>query len=806
MGNTPVIRLDLLGPVRLTSDGRSLDGLARHAKRVAILTYLVLHEGYVRRDALLALFWPESTDRQARSALTQAIFFLRGQLGTEVIEGRGNGELRISAQHVMADVIEFRRAMAEERFGVALDLYRGELLAGLHVSDSVEASSWLDDQRTRFRREAVRAGCRHAEQLENAGWPRKAEEAARRALEIDPSDESAARLLISILLRAGSRPAAIAAYEAFRNRLESEFGLKPSPETTALLALSPIESSTASPELQAPSDSSENAPTEAANEAPEGNDRPVPRRFPRSWKIVGFASLAVATGLLLYRVTPGRERSRGPDVATPTNRVTVLYFDPRGDVGEDVAASLTEALIDQLSTAQDLTVISASGVRPFRGRSVSLDTVAAHFRSGSIITGTVAREGSHLELAARLVFMTGAGLQKVIHANCTMDSPATAPSRCVRGVNTGLRQEIGRAIEAEAWRAGTRSAEAWKLLDRALELRERALSLVAAGRFTQADRVFADADSLLANASAEDRRWAAPHLLRARVAKETTIFCVASPDCDRKEDTTSLRQALAQARRSIQLQPADPAGYVELGTLYFLLSSRSAHDGGPAELDSAEETFRRARSRAPGNGMAWSWLSTIQSMRGEFADAYAAALAAYQIDENDINRPEILMNLFQTSLHLERDSAAFHWCGEMGMESNGTWPASFCRLSLLAFVDSIAPNPDLAWKVYRTRARADASVGMMAPRLELLVAAVLGRAGMKDSAQIVINNATVRGSNDPELDLYRAGAFAASRLGDSARAAIARYVAGDPPERSAVYGWRWFKGLRLEAPVGDESR
>ena len=804
MGNTPVIRLDLLGPVRLTSDGRSLDGLARHAKRVAILTYLVLHEGYVRRDALLALFWPESTDRQARSALTQAIFFLRGQLGTEVIEGRGNGELRISAQHVMADVIEFRRAMAEERFGVALDLYRGELLAGLHVSDSVEASSWLDDQRTRFRREAVRAGCRHAEQLENAGWPRKAEEAARRALEIDPSDESAARLLISILLRAGSRPAAVEAYQAFRNRLESEFGLEPSPETTALLALSPIESSTAGPELQAPSDSNGNAPTEAANEAPEGNDRPIPRRFSRSWKIVGFASLAVATGLLLYRVTPGRERSRGPNVATPTNRVTVLYFDPRGDVGEDVAASLTEALIDQLSTAQDLTVISASGVRPFRGQSVSLDTVAAHFRSGSIITGTVAREGSHLELAARLVFMTDAGLQKVIHANCTMDSPATAPSRCVRGINTGLRQEIGRAIEAEAWRAGTRSAQAWQLLERALALRERALTLAGDGRFAQADRLYADVASLVAQASVEDGHWYAPYLLRARAAKEVTVLCIANPQCTPKTNVPELEQAVRYARNAIERKRTDPEAYIELGTLYFLLSSRMGENGGEVQLDSAVEAFHHAISQAPGSAAAWTWLSTIHSMRGAFADAYSSALTAYRVDENDVTRPEIFWNLFQASVHLERDSAAFHWCGEM--QSGGTWPASFCQLSLMAFVDSIAPNPDSAWKVYRARARADASVATMAPRLEMLVAAVLGRAGMIDSAQIVMNGATVRGSDDPELDLYRAGAFAASGLGDSAKAAITRYVAGDPAQRSAVYRWRWFKDLRFEAPVGDESR
>ena len=70
--------LHTLGRVHLVADdGAELPG-GSQTKRVALLAYLALaRESPVRRDALLALFWPELAEQDARGALRQALYYLR---------------------------------------------------------------------------------------------------------------------------------------------------------------------------------------------------------------------------------------------------------------------------------------------------------------------------------------------------------------------------------------------------------------------------------------------------------------------------------------------------------------------------------------------------------------------------------------------------------------------------------------------------------------------------------------------------------------------------------------------------------
>lgn len=71
-----MIAVRLLGPMDVRdADGQEIHTLLRQPKRVALLSYLAAAtpRGFHRRDTLLGLFWPESTQAQARHTLSQGM-------------------------------------------------------------------------------------------------------------------------------------------------------------------------------------------------------------------------------------------------------------------------------------------------------------------------------------------------------------------------------------------------------------------------------------------------------------------------------------------------------------------------------------------------------------------------------------------------------------------------------------------------------------------------------------------------------------------------------------------------------------
>src|SRR5688500_18614527 len=66
------IRLVTLGTIQIVVEGRELPDLQPHRARLALLVFLAV-ERRVRRDAILAMFWPEADNDSARHSLRQAI-------------------------------------------------------------------------------------------------------------------------------------------------------------------------------------------------------------------------------------------------------------------------------------------------------------------------------------------------------------------------------------------------------------------------------------------------------------------------------------------------------------------------------------------------------------------------------------------------------------------------------------------------------------------------------------------------------------------------------------------------------------
>ncbi len=228
-------RLELLGPVRLTGRKETPLRRASQQRRIALLAIIASSPGAsVSRDRLLGLLWPERDERTARHLLADSLYILRRTLGNGALLATGE-MLRLSPDLVWTDVVEFRNALAEERWADALRLYRGDFLDGFFVRNAVEFDPWALAERARLHRLATRAASSLANVLQNQGRIHEAAAAAERALELAPCDEASFRDLVRLLIAADEPVRAEAAARGFIERLASELGVSPSSETMRLL-------------------------------------------------------------------------------------------------------------------------------------------------------------------------------------------------------------------------------------------------------------------------------------------------------------------------------------------------------------------------------------------------------------------------------------------------------------------------------------------------------------------------------------------------------------------------------------------
>ncbi|MGH7530722.1 MAG: BTAD domain-containing putative transcriptional regulator, partial [Gemmatimonadales bacterium] len=193
-------------------------------KRVAFLAYLVLARphAFQPRSSLVALFWPEHDERHARWAVNQALRYLRAELGPDVIRNRGKHAVGVEPSTLWCDANAFEAACDASRWETALELYRGELLPGLHIGGCADFERWVEEERARLHALAARAAWALAERTDDEGDLAAAVHWARRGIALAPHDEAGARRLIRVLDRAGDRAGDL-------------FDVDPAPETQGLL-------------------------------------------------------------------------------------------------------------------------------------------------------------------------------------------------------------------------------------------------------------------------------------------------------------------------------------------------------------------------------------------------------------------------------------------------------------------------------------------------------------------------------------------------------------------------------------------
>jgi len=838
-----MIRLHTLGSLDLKgADGRTLRGILKRPKRLALLAYLASTRpgAYRSRDTLIGLFWPDVDQSRARNSLNQALYVLRKTLGSDVVVSMGNDSIGLAEGQVWCDAAALRTAIAEGRHAEALELYGGEFLPGFFLADSPDFEDWLERERAELRREAAGAARDYASRAREAGDAAAAADAAVRAAELS-GDEAAVRRALVALDEMGDRARAIRLYQTHEARLARELETTPSAETRQLIeAIRARET----PRPDAPAA----RPTPVGPPRPEsgvgqtvGGGAPVATGFhgrtesgavqagtavataPHPARVrdateeavrveptarggsaarwIGVAAALVALALvgtlLLGGESPPGLGVNAPGSAGPP-RIVVMPMEGFASKGAAarMAAFLTSEVAGRLSDVEGLDVVLAGADAAAAETATALTGVAPKVAVFTV-SGQVAQEEG---VTRADIVLSDARTGQVIR-RASLERPTEEALRFVDlaadEVVGFLRTAVGREMQERQWRASTNDPEAWELVDAAsIGLRNAARAHERRSP-SMAFATLGEVDSLLLGAEREARGWAQPIVLRAEAKREEAFTHLSQDPPSLSAAYAAVAEGLGHSERALELAPEDARALEIHASLLFLAGAFGDLTADSARRldDRAAETLRRAVRLHPDRSFAWAELTMVLYGQGRFAEAYYAADRAYTADAY-LERPEtILTLLFTLAFETGDDTKAREWCSELNRRFPLVWMSAECRLVTLGWLDQPDPGDiDRAWRIARgTNLTPEQRQNAY---LHVLAAAAIGRAGLPDSADAVLQRVRERWPEAIEL-IYKEAA-ARLQMGQTAEAErlLREYLAENPSGQQNLVPSRYFSGLR----------
>lgn len=251
----PRLAISLFAPFHVTLDGTPVTEFKTN-KVQALLAYLAVEADCAHdREKLAGLLWPDQPEKAARINLRTSLHRLRQAIHAAdespfLLLTREAVQFNLDSDHTL-DVRTFlalHQACAEHRHAdietcplcharleQAAELYRGDFLTDLSLSDSVAFEEWVVVKREMLRRKALDALAGLAAFHEWRGEYESAQRDALRQIELEPWRELAYRQLMRALALNGRRTEALAHYDQCRDRLANDLGIAPEAETVALV-------------------------------------------------------------------------------------------------------------------------------------------------------------------------------------------------------------------------------------------------------------------------------------------------------------------------------------------------------------------------------------------------------------------------------------------------------------------------------------------------------------------------------------------------------------------------------------------
>jgi DNA-binding SARP family transcriptional activator/TolB-like protein/Tfp pilus assembly protein PilF len=363
--------------------------VAEQRRRLALLA-LVASSGPrgISRDKVIALLSPESPTDSARHSLHQLLYYLRQQVGDDVL--LGPDPLRLNPQLVTFDVTEFEGAIGQRAMEAAAALYHGPFLDGFHLAESAEFEEWASRERARLAAvygdvllDLTRSAEARGDYTAAVTW-------SRRRSALDPLSADAALQLMRALAASGDVVGALHSGRTYQAFLRKELESEADPEIEAYAASLQRELSEARERVRAvrmlPSAvgpatdiTSVASPTGAtAGERPVMLGTTPGRRRTFAWTALG--AVAVVASFAMFKSPSARPNGGAQSVA-------IVPFE---NVAEDSLDYLAEGIetetVETLSRMSGLRVIPPSVMRQYDpspqdrgvlGRKVSVEHVLA---------------------------------------------------------------------------------------------------------------------------------------------------------------------------------------------------------------------------------------------------------------------------------------------------------------------------------------------------------------------------------------------------------------------------------------------
>lgn len=215
-------------------DPDSGSGVAPRPRALALLAILAAAGAKgTSRDRAIGVLWPETGDERARHALSQTLYSLRRDLGTEVVLTMP--VLRLAPDLITSDLAGFRAAVAGRRWADAAALYAGPFLDHFHLTDAPEFERWVEAERASLATEAIRAIEIVAKASADAGRLEEAAEHWHRLTRLEPADSRIAASYMEALAALGDRTAAMAHGRAHAELVRRELEVEPHPVVERLI-------------------------------------------------------------------------------------------------------------------------------------------------------------------------------------------------------------------------------------------------------------------------------------------------------------------------------------------------------------------------------------------------------------------------------------------------------------------------------------------------------------------------------------------------------------------------------------------
>ncbi len=235
-----MLSVSLLGDFQIEHDGAPVGDIDT-PRLQALLAYLLLHRGAPQSRAHLAfLFWPDTTEAQARTNLRNLLHHLRRTLPdadlyldarVQTLQWRSDAPLALDVADLNAALARAEQApqisdsaAVREALERAVSLYTGDLLPSCY-------DDWIIPQREGLRQAYLSALERLARMQEEQRDYQAAIRNAQRLLRHDPLHEATYRRLIRLHALDGDRAGALRVYHTCATVLRRELDIEPGAAT-----------------------------------------------------------------------------------------------------------------------------------------------------------------------------------------------------------------------------------------------------------------------------------------------------------------------------------------------------------------------------------------------------------------------------------------------------------------------------------------------------------------------------------------------------------------------------------------------